>query len=207
MVYFVKVEEELKGFLYQLFSSYAIVNSFPVSDRFIFEYDIKFVMEKDQIRTRYDNAIILSNVVYEDEWKEDMLLRIALGRARELGISRKRTPTVIKDDFETSFRCTLFGLTPPTVVSHRDILYGVFDRLGTRKFRRAFFEASKTIPPARLMKAIQTYLTRVELSNSEYYQKKDRLRTKIQKNKDKVFKPEYFTLEADFVRYIEELLL
>lgn len=170
----IKIKSEYKELLYLLFPDYDLVESIQQPEKFIVERDIKSEFEKYQV-SQFKDCIVISNVIFEEEWNEERLCKEALEFRRKAFKSRKKTLSSIVSlqgqDFVQALKDFITtGQEPLGEEQTIEILSSV----GSRAFTQDYMNLIQKMPEAKVRAAVMTFLSKLRSGSVEsiFYKKK-----------------------------------
>lgn len=170
----INIKEAYKPILFILFPSYTEVKEIQQPDSFIITRDVKTQMELYKLSS-YKDCLILSNVLFEEQWDENKLMELALNFRRVNFKSRKKTLKELENLRDSEFCDALiqFTLTGELPLVEEDIL-PLLDSIGSMSFIETYLKTIKVVPERKVQAAILTFITKVRtnITDSLFYKKK-----------------------------------
>lgn len=170
----IKIKPDYEDLLPLLFPDYDLVECIQQPTRFIVRRDIKSEFEKYQV-LQFKECIIISNVIFEEEWNEERLCKEALEFRRKVYKSRKKTlPTIAslqgQEFFQALKEFITTGQEPITEESSIEFLSSV----GSRSFTSEYLKLITKVPEAKVRAAVLTFLSKIRSNSVEtiFYKKK-----------------------------------
>lgn len=181
----INIKEAYKPILFVLFPSYTEVKEIQKPDSFIITRDVKTQMELHKL-SQYKDCLVLSNVLFDEQWDEKKLIEMALEFRRVNFKSRKKTLHELEELRDSEFCDALitFTLTGELPLAEGDIL-PLLETVGSMMFVEKYFETIQQVPEKKVQAAILTFLTKVKtnMTDSLFYKKKAlQFKANIEKN-------------------------
>jgi hypothetical protein len=167
-----KEHEIILGFLYP---NYTIIkDSLYLSDDFIINKDIKSRTEREYLDVRFNNCLVISTMLFDEFWNEEVLEQKALEFARVHFKSRKKTISIDHDDNFIENLLNFMFLQNDEEESKE--IFRLFDSFGSKTFNSVFLELSTEVPVPVLIASFNTFIYKIlNVSNQTVYYKKKSL--------------------------------
>lgn len=197
-----------------LYPSYEFVTTTNVNSKFILEYDICDQATKNKFDFRYNDAIIISNRLFDELWNEDKLKEKVIEFARVRFKSRRRTIKTIDtegSDFVEELKA--FAFLQSDVEEVESPIINLFNLYGSSAFYPAYMQVLEKEPFPKVRAALITFIQKVIIGESSlFYRKKNKvLGSKIKSNFLKAYSS-YREMEKDqyglsFLKFLKDLLV
>lgn len=159
--------EPLLAFLYP---TYSILEKGFGSSKFITHYDVKSLVERDKLNFLYQDAVIISNQIFDVILSEDEIIKRSVEFSRKTLHNRKSKLVLSKDAPVDD--CVSFIFQTKSEEQENSILE-LFDLYGSKQFNTKFLELTNTIPLQVIIAAITTFICKILTADSVYYKRKN----------------------------------
>lgn len=170
----IKIKPEYKELLYLLFPDYDLVESIQQPEKFIVERDIKSEFEKYQV-SQFKDCIVVSNVIFEEEWNEERLCKEALDFRRKTFKSRKKTlPSIASLQGQDFVQALKDFITTGQEPLDEEQTIEILSSVGSRAFTQDYMNLIQKMPEAKVRAAVMTFLSKLRSGAVEsiFYKKK-----------------------------------
>lgn len=173
----INISKDFEPILAFLYPNYSFVDNLFKFSNFIIRQDITTKMDRERLDFRYNNAVFLSDRIFDEVWDADMIRSKVLQYAQTHFRSRKKVfrtinsegPAFVAECLDFMF----FGLSAEEVQEDIDAL---FKSLGSQTFFREFMMFCEKNGIPRTISAVETFISKVLSDSESLYYKRAKVR-------------------------------
>lgn len=164
-----KNHEDVLFFLYPDYSMSRTV------DKCIFTEDIKSYDRMNMIKGTYNDAIVISRVLYDEMWDVERISEEVLKYCKAHFGCRRKSVKLSEDGLVDDAKYFItHGISVDASVEDNKLLE-LFSSFGTSSFPYKFFTLSDEVHPQTLIRSMLTFVTKVMVAPNPFYAKFNRM--------------------------------
>lgn len=209
----INIKPEHERILLFLYPTYSYSDSVRTVSKFITHKDVCSRVERDNLDFRYQDAVIISNRIFDEVWDEETIKNKVLEFSRVTFKSRKRTIEIDKDDYFVD-NLIKFLFSQEDSSTEDSSIMNLFNTFGSKLFNKEFLTLAQYIPVSVLTASMNTFITKIiqEESSSIFYKKKsilfkDKIRSNFIKAYDSYSLRDKDSTGLSYVKFCNDLVI